>query len=140
MATNIQQFYNDYVKPLSREEQIRLIAVTADEISRTDSGQASGNVSGTAPDSAPSLTEAAWRLYDAKLKPILEPQHCGQVVAVDLDTEDYEVAKRSASAWRALKVRRPKARVVVIDIGSVKLNDSLELRNKGVLSDRSSEV
>ena len=46
MATNIQQFYDEYVKPLSREEQIRLIAVTAEEIGRTDVGQAAEQLTG----------------------------------------------------------------------------------------------
>ena len=87
------------------------------------SGRRQSNLPGDVSDNVAPLTEAAWRLYDAKLKHLFEPQYYGQVVAVDLDTEDYEVAKRSASAWRALKARRPNARIVVIDIGLVKLND-----------------
>lgn len=73
---------------------------------------------------AQSLTDEAWQLYDEKLKILLEPQFLGQVVAVDLDSEGYEVAKRSALAWRPLKVRRPNAGIVVLDIGPVSPYDT----------------
>jgi hypothetical protein len=135
MAVDIKKFYEEHIKRLTKEQQILLIAVTADEIARADSD---GLDSTTKMDrDAKVLTDEGWRLYDEKFKMLLEPQYLGQVVAIDLDSEDYEVAKRSALAWRPLKARKPDGRIVVLDIGLISPDDSLELRRKGILSARS---
>ncbi|MGO8671396.1 MAG: hypothetical protein ACLQVD_08555, partial [Capsulimonadaceae bacterium] len=63
--------------------------------------------------------DIVWQIYDSRLKSLLEPQHNGEIVALDLDTQDYEVAPRSIPAWDALKARRPNGRIVLIDIGPV---------------------
>ena len=70
--------------------------------------------------------DSAWRIYDAELKHILEPASLGSVVAIDLVSHSYEVAKRSSTAWRTLKQRQPDAVVVVIDIGPISSLDPLE--------------
>jgi hypothetical protein len=76
---------------------------------------------------------AAWRIYDSKLKQILEPAYNGKIVAVHLETEDYEVAPRTLGAWKALKARRPDGHIVALEIGPVRENDPLELRRSGIL-------
>ena len=132
MAIDVKQFYEEYLKPLSKEDQRLLLAFTAEEMARTETASSEEPQSELDP-----LTEAAWRIYNGNLKAMLEPDYRGQVVAIDIDSEDYEVAKRTSLAWRPLKARRPDARIVLVDIGVVGTGDSLELRRKGLLSSRS---
>ena len=70
-------------------------------------------------DSQADVKSRAWDLYDRKFKALLEPQFNGQTIAIDLNSEDYEVASRSSQAWRPLKARRPDANLVLIKIGPV---------------------
>lgn len=56
-------------------------------------------------------------IYDAKLRAELEPQFHGQFVAIDVETEDYEVADEAANASDRLWERRPDAQVLVERIG-----------------------
>ena len=69
-------------------------------------------------------------IYDEKLKPVLEPEHNGQVVAIHLDTGDYAVAKNSPSATKAIRARHPSGLLMVTDIGPARM-DSLTLRMLG---------
>ena len=56
-------------------------------------------------------------VYDSKLRAELEPQFHGQFVAIDVETEDYEVADEAATASDRLWKRRPEAQVLVERIG-----------------------
>ncbi len=56
-------------------------------------------------------------IYDTKLRSLLEPLHRGQFVAIDVETEDYEVADEARDARVRLHQRRPDARVLVERIG-----------------------
>ncbi len=56
-------------------------------------------------------------IYDSKLRAILEPQFHGQFVAIDVETEDYEVADGADDASNRLWERRPDAQVLVERIG-----------------------
>lgn len=56
-------------------------------------------------------------IYDAKLRSLLEPQHRGQFVAIDVESEDYEVADEARDARVRLHERRPEAQVLVERIG-----------------------
>ena len=67
------------------------------------------------------------RFTTTRLKAVLEPAYNGQVVAIHLDSGDYEIAKYSRSAWAALRVRRPDGMMMVTDIGPAKV-DSLTVR------------
>ncbi len=69
-------------------------------------------------------------IYDQTLKAILEPQYNGQVVAIHLDTEDYEVARNSPTATRALRARHSSGLMMITDIGPARI-DSLTLRMLG---------
>ncbi len=69
-----------------------------------------------------------WKLYDTKFKDSLEPRYNGMVLAVDLDSDDYEVSKRSVTAWKALKLRGPEGRIEFLIIGPVNRNSDLDRR------------
>ena len=76
------------------------------------------------------LSARGWAIYDQTLKAILEPQYNGQVVAIHLDSGDYEVARNSPTASRALRARHPVGLMMVTDVGPAKI-DSLTLRMFG---------
>jgi hypothetical protein len=56
-------------------------------------------------------------IYQERLKAILEPDCDGQVVAIHLESGDYEVARTSSAAWKALRRRRPDGPYFLRDIG-----------------------
>ncbi len=53
------------------------------------------------------VSERGHALYDTTLKAQLEPEHNNRFVALHVDTGDYEVARTSAEATRAMQKRRP---------------------------------
>ena len=64
------------------------------------------------------LAQEALALYESHLKPLLEPEHTGEAVAVHVDTGDYEVAPTHREAARTLLTRHPPdGRVVTLTIG-----------------------
>lgn len=74
------------------------------------------------------LSAESQAVYDQKLKSLLEPEHNGEVVAIHLDTEDYEVAPQSSRARSLLRSRHPEGMIVTMDIGPVDPFDPLTLR------------
>jgi hypothetical protein len=65
------------------------------------------------------LSERGLAIYDAKLKPLLEPQDNNRFVAIHVDTEDYATARFPGAATRLLLSRHaPDGRIVVRRIGS----------------------
>ena len=56
-------------------------------------------------------------IYASKLRPLLEPQFRGKFVAIDVETEDYEVADEAHEASDRLHQRHPAAQVLVERIG-----------------------
>ncbi len=76
------------------------------------------------------LTGKAHAIYESKLKSILEPQFNGQIVAIHVDSGDYEVAKHSATATRAIRARHPGTLALILDIGPPRI-DSLTMRMLG---------
>lgn len=74
----------------------------------------------TEPDGAGAsdLTRLGLVVYDAKLKPLLEPRDDGKFVAIHVDTEDYAVASSSGQAMRVLLRRHPvDGRMIIRKIG-----------------------
>ena len=63
------------------------------------------------------LSRRGRALYDETLKPLLEPEHSGQTVAIHLDSGDYAVGKNSPDALRALHGRRPDGLTMTMRIG-----------------------
>ncbi|MGO8670322.1 MAG: hypothetical protein ACLQVD_02995 [Capsulimonadaceae bacterium] len=71
----------------------------------------------------------SWRIYNDKLRATLEPQHNGELVAIHIESGDFEIARSSPQAWKALRKRQPTGQIDVIDIGPVAVDNSLALRD-----------
>ena len=56
-------------------------------------------------------------IYLTKLRSLLEPDLTGQFVAIDVETEDYEVASDPDVASDRLWKRQPEAQILVERIG-----------------------
>ena len=64
------------------------------------------------------LAEQGRTIYENRLKPMLEPEHTGEAVAIHVDTQDYAVAATHREAARALLLRHaPDGRIVTLTIG-----------------------
>lgn len=57
-------------------------------------------------------------IYDSDLRSQLEPQHNGEVVAIDLDTGAWEVDPDEITAAHRLQTRHPDAQIWVVRVGS----------------------
>jgi hypothetical protein len=68
------------------------------------------------------IADAGYAIYNEKLKSILEPTHNGQVVAIHLDSGDYEVARNSPLAWKALQKRHAEGLMAILHIGPPKFD------------------
>lgn len=55
-------------------------------------------------------------LYE-RIRPQVEEDHRGEVVAIDLDTGAYEVASDTVNAARRLHARRPEAPTWFVRVG-----------------------
>jgi hypothetical protein len=56
-------------------------------------------------------------IYDERVRPQVEAGNRGKVVAIDLDTEEFEVAEDSLAASQRLLARRPDAQIWCVRIG-----------------------
>jgi guanylate kinase len=63
------------------------------------------------------LTRLGLEIYDTKLKPILEPEHNGETVAIHVDTGNYALARNSPDAMRAIRKKYPTGLVVNVLVG-----------------------
>jgi hypothetical protein len=52
-----------------------------------------------------------------QLRPQLEPDHRGEIVAIDVDTNDFEVASDTLTATDRLFARRPDAQIWCMRVG-----------------------
>ena len=57
-------------------------------------------------------------IYDRELRSQLEPQHIGEIVAIDLDTSAWEVDPDEIAAVHRLKSRHPDAQIWAVRVGS----------------------
>ncbi len=63
------------------------------------------------------IGERGVQIYESRLRDVLEPQFRGQFVAIDVKTEDYEVAHDAALARDRLWTRRPDSQILIERIG-----------------------
>jgi len=56
-------------------------------------------------------------IYESKLRDRLESNYHGQFVAIDVESDEYEIDKDSASAANRLWTRLPDAQVFIERIG-----------------------
>jgi hypothetical protein len=57
-------------------------------------------------------------LYETQIKPQVEAGNEGKIVAIDLETGDFEVDKREITACDRLEARHPDAQIWMVRIGS----------------------
>ena len=57
-------------------------------------------------------------LYETQIRPQVESDHQGKVVAIDLETGDFEVDSSEITAANRLEVRHPDAQIWIVRIGS----------------------
>ena len=56
-------------------------------------------------------------MYEQRVRSQVEADHRGKIVAVDVDTGDFEVAQDTLSASQGLLVRHPNAQIWCVRIG-----------------------
>ena len=56
-------------------------------------------------------------IYDRTIRPKVESSHDGKVVAIDVNSEEYEIADNVLLAVRALRARVPDAEVWCVRVG-----------------------
>ena len=57
-------------------------------------------------------------IYDRDVRPQLEPQRNGEIVAIDLDSAAWEVDPDEITAAHRLKSRHPDAQIWAVRVGS----------------------
>ena len=57
-------------------------------------------------------------IYDRTVRAQLEPQHNGEIVAIDLDSGAWEVDPDEITAANRLESRHPNAQIWVVRVGS----------------------
>jgi hypothetical protein len=63
------------------------------------------------------LARKATRLYQTKLKALLEPADIGKFAAIEPDSGDYFVANRMTEAMHEARVKHPDKRFFLVRIG-----------------------
>ena len=56
-------------------------------------------------------------IYQERIKPLVDPLHCGKFLVIDVDTGDYEIGERMILASKKLRERRPEAITYGVRIG-----------------------
>ena len=63
------------------------------------------------------IEELGWKIYDEKIKRLVEPQHKGKFLVIDVATGDYAVNSDLILAEDELESRQPEGIVYTIRIG-----------------------
>ncbi|CAN1212292.1 TonB C-terminal domain-containing protein [Tumidithrix helvetica PCC 7403] len=58
------------------------------------------------------------RIYETQVRQRVESGNRGKIVAIDLDTEDFEVDASEIAACDRLEARHPDAQIWIVRIGS----------------------
>lgn len=56
-------------------------------------------------------------LYEQKIRPVVEPGNHGKIVAIDVDTGEYEVDVSTVAAGDRLRARLPDAQIWFVRVG-----------------------
>ena len=56
-------------------------------------------------------------IYERDIRPHVEADHHGEIVAIDVDSRDYAIADTALAAADALRERRPALDVWVVRVG-----------------------
>jgi hypothetical protein len=57
-------------------------------------------------------------IYEQKVEPTLRPKDKGKLVAIDIDSGDFEIAKDELKACDRLRERKPEAQIWLKRVGS----------------------
>jgi hypothetical protein len=57
-------------------------------------------------------------IYQTKIRPQVEAGNQGKIVAIDIETGDFEVDVREIVACNKLEVRHPDAQIWIVRVGS----------------------
>ena len=57
-------------------------------------------------------------IYQRDIRPLVEADHHGKVIAIDVDTGDYAVADTASAAAKRLRAERPDAGVWLTRVGN----------------------
>lgn len=63
------------------------------------------------------ISQKATRLYETKLKALLEPAYIGKFAAIEPDSADYFVAARMAEALQMARAKHPDKKFFLVRIG-----------------------
>lgn len=70
------------------------------------------------PESSDALSENGQRLYDERLRDFLEPEHTGEFVAIDPETEQYFLGGTGLAALHAGRKALPDKLFYLLRVGS----------------------
>lgn len=73
--------------------------------------------SASKPSKVSPLARKAMRLYETKLKALLEPDCIGKFAAIEPDSGDYFVAGRMSEAMRQARLQHPDKKFFLVRIG-----------------------
>ncbi len=68
-------------------------------------------------DATDDLAESGQRLYDERLRALLEPEHEGEFVAIEPDTERYFLGQTGLAALRAGRRELPNKLFYLLRVG-----------------------
>ena len=57
-------------------------------------------------------------IYESQVRPKVEAGNHGKIVAIDLETEDFEIDASEIAACDRLEARHPDAQIWIVRIGS----------------------
>jgi hypothetical protein len=64
------------------------------------------------------IVERGTRIYEEQLRHILEPQHIGKYLVIDVETGEYELDEDHLAASDRAAAKRPGARLYAMRVGS----------------------
>lgn len=56
-------------------------------------------------------------IYERAVRPIVEAEHHGEIVAIDIETGDFEIAPNTLDATHRLRARNPESQIWVVRVG-----------------------
>ncbi len=58
------------------------------------------------------------RIYETKIRPLLQDSDRGKIVAIDIETGDFEIDASEIAACDRLEARSPEAQIWMVRVGS----------------------
>ena len=58
------------------------------------------------------------RIYEERLKSLLEPEHNGEMLAVEVESGDYFLGRTATEAYRKAKAKHPGKELAFLRVGA----------------------